>query len=49
MITIGPVDWAIILWSSVSRGLLAGVVGRKPMVPTNLRAMKKDLKLMEGN
>ena len=31
---IGPVDWAIILWSSVGWGLLAGVVGPKPMVPT---------------
>ena len=31
---IGPVDWAIILWSSVGWGLLAGVVGLKPMVPT---------------
>ena len=34
MRTIGPVDWAIILWSLVNRGLLAGVVGPKPMVPT---------------
>ena len=34
MKTIGLVDWAIILWSSVGRGLLAGVVGPKPMVPT---------------
>ena len=33
MRTIGPVDWAIILWSSVGRDLLAGVVGPKPMVP----------------
>ena len=31
---IGPVDWAIILWASVSRGLLAGGYGPKPMVPT---------------
>ena len=34
MIMIGLVDWVIILWSSVSRGLLVGVVGPKPMVPT---------------
>ena len=34
MITIRPVDWVIILWSSVNRGLLAGVVGPKPMVLT---------------
>ena len=27
MRTIGPIDWAIILWSSVDPGLLAGVVG----------------------
>ena len=33
MKTIGPVDWAIIMWSLVGRGLLEGVVGHKPMVP----------------
>ena len=31
---IGPVDWAIILWVSVCRDLLAGGSGPKPMVPT---------------
>ena len=30
----GPVDWAIILWASVIRGLLARGSGPKPMVPT---------------
>ena len=34
MKTIEPVDWAIILCSSVDRGLLARVVGPKPKVPT---------------
>ena len=34
MRTIGPVDWAIILWSLVGQDLLMGVVGLKPMVPT---------------
>ena len=34
MKTIGPVDRAIILWSSIGLGLLAGVVGSKPMVLT---------------
>ena len=34
MRTMVPIDWAIILWSSVGRGLLAGVVGLKAMVPT---------------
>ena len=34
MKTIGLVDWAIILWVSIDRGLLAGVVMPKPMVPT---------------
>ena len=29
MKTIGPIDWAIILCSSIDRGLLAGVVGPK--------------------
>ena len=33
MRTIGPVNWAIIMWSLVGRGLLVGVVGPKPMVP----------------
>ena len=35
MRTIGPADWAVILWSLVSRGLLVGIVGPKPMVPTS--------------
>ena len=34
MRTIGPVDWAIIVRSLVGQGLLVGVVGPKPMVPT---------------
>ena len=34
MKTIGPVDWAVIMWSSIGRGLLAEVVGPKPMVLT---------------
>ena len=34
MRTIGPMDWAFIPWSLVNRGLLAGVVGPDPMVPT---------------
>ena len=33
MKVIGPVDWAIILWASVIRGLLEGGSGPKPMVP----------------
>ena len=32
--TIRPVDWAISVRSLVGRGLLVGVVGPKPMVPT---------------
>ena len=31
---IGPVDRVIILWASVSRALLAGGSGSKPIVPT---------------
>ena len=31
---IRPIDWAIILWASVSRGLLSVGAGPKPMVPT---------------
>ena len=34
MTTIGPIDWAIIVRSLVDWGLLVGVVGLKPMVPT---------------
>ena len=33
---IGPVDWAIIPWASISLGLLAGGSGLEPMVPTIL-------------
>ena len=31
---LGLVDWAIILWYLVGRGLLSGAVGPKPTVPT---------------
>ena len=31
---LGLVDWAIILWVSVCRGLLVGGFGPQPMVPT---------------
>ena len=31
---IEPLNWVIILWSSIERGLLAGVIGPKPMIPT---------------
>ena len=34
METIGPVDWAIVQWASVGGGLLSGVVGPRPIVPT---------------
>ena len=39
ILTIWPIDWAIILWSLVGRGLLAGIVGPKPMVPTSRSTM----------
>ena len=32
----GLIDWAIILWASVIRGLLVRASGLKPMVPTNI-------------
>ena len=47
MRTIGPVDWAIILWFSVGRGLLAGVVGPKPMVPTFIKDTLEKVGLSE--
>ena len=28
------INWVIILWSSIGQGLLAGVIGPKPMIPT---------------
>ena len=34
MRTIGLADLPIILWPLVDRGLLEGVIGPKPMVPT---------------
>ena len=49
MRTIGLVDWAIILWSLVGWGLLAGVVGPKPTVPTLLFQLEVLLLLCVGS